>query len=304
MPHHRLALLLMASCLTLPAVAAAPPVISTDTDAGATVIPLWNGPAPGTSAWTGAEVDKVIDHPVGKIRIKTNITVPTLTVVRPAPGKANGTAMIVVPGGAFQALAWDMEGTEVARWLADQGITAFVLKYRVRPQEMDSKDPLPSDVPGMMRALAPRRAIAIADAEQAVRLVRGGAAKFGIDAQKIGMMGFSAGAITTIGVVLEGERAVRPDFVASIYGGAMVPSPKLPGDAPPLFIAVAQDDTLAGQASVELFSLWTAAKLPAELHEYEKGGHGFGMRKHNLPVDAWPAAFAAWLRSRGLLPAL
>lgn len=265
------------------------------------VIRLWPGQAPGTETWTGEETERVDQtNPFGPIKVKSNITVPTLTVVRPAAGKANGTAVIVLPGGAFQILAWDIEGTEVARHLADRGITAFVLKYRVRAAK-----PQPGqvfDMAGILKAMQPLRKFAIDDAAQAMRIVRRDSARFGVNPDKVGMMGFSAGAITTLGLILEGDAATRPNFAAPIYGMTMIENPTVPADAPPIFIASAQDDFLSA-GSLETYSLWNAAKRPAELHIYDKGGHGFGMRAKDMPVGSWPLAFDSWLVRHGFLPA-
>jgi acetyl esterase/lipase len=263
---------------------------------------LWPGAAPGTESWSGAEVEVDADLPAGKTHIVTNVTVPTLTVIRPAPGRANGTAVLVAPGGAFRALAWDLEGTEVARWLAERGITAFVLKYRVRP---------PADGAGAgtqafdewWAGTKAAREVAIADARQALRLIRTGAGRYGLKADRVGMIGFSAGAMVTMGAVLGTDPAVRPDFAAPVYG-AMAPDAVPAAGAPPLFIVAAQDDPQVPPAkSVAIFDAWTAAHLTAELHLYEKGGHGFGMRARNMPADAWPRALEAWLVSRGLMAA-
>lgn len=281
---------------------AAPAAAQSDTGTTEEVIRVWPGPAPGSEAWTGPEVSSDGKVPAGKIQIKTNVSVPTLTVVRPAPDKANGTAMLVLPGGAFMALAWDLEGTEVARWLAERGITAFILKYRVRSIAPPPGQKPPTEVAELVKLLEPNRKFAVADATQAMRVVRQNAAQYGVRPDRIGMIGFSAGAITTMGVLLEGDPRARPDFAAPIYGMTMIASPAVPADAPPLFIVTAQDDsTLAPAGSIEIFKLWTEAKRPAELHIYEKGGHGFGMRPSNLPVSNWPSAFEAWLTSHGLL---
>jgi acetyl esterase/lipase len=262
------------------------------------VIRLWPGQAPGTEDWKGHEqaVDAKLPN-VGKVHIITNVTVPTLTVYRPV-GKGNGTAMIVVPGGAFRALPWDLDGTETAQWLTSHGITAFVLKYRVRPP---TSRPGPESFDAFARRTQPARAIAVADAEQAVRLIRSHARDYAVSPDRIGMIGFSAGAMITLDVAVAADPSVRPDFAISLYG-ALLTSKTPPAGAPPLFIAAAQDDPEAPvQNSVDIFEAWTRARLPAELHVYEKGGHGFGFRAHHLPVDRWPDALQAWLSSRGYI---
>lgn len=272
-----------------------------DQKPGDEVIRVWPGNAPGSEQFSGTETTSERPHFSGKIQIIQNVSVPTLTVFRPAQGKANGTAMLVLPGGAFGALAWDLEGTEVAHWLVERGITAFLLKYRVRswPLPPNFKPKSPADY---LPILEPGRKIAVLDATEAVRLVRNRAADHGIKSDRIGMIGFSAGAATTMGVVLGTDALARPDFAAPIYGMTMIEAPVVPANAPPLFLVAAQDDkTVPGERSTQIFELWNEAKRPAELHLYAKGGHGFGMRPQNLPVDAWPAAFEAWLRSQGLI---
>lgn len=265
------------------------------------VLRVWPGDAPGVEHWSGPETTEESPQPAGKVQLKRNVSVPTLTVFRPAAGKANGTAVLVLPGGAFGALAWDLEGTEVAQWLSDRGITAFLLKYRVRSWPIPPGFK-PKSIADYLPLLEPGRKIAVADASEAVRVVRRNAAEYGIQPDRIGMIGFSAGAATTMGVILEADAAARPDFAAPIYGMTMLKAPLAPARAPPLFVVAAQDDsTVPSERSTEIFDLWTKAKRPAELHLYEKGGHGFGMRPRNLPVDRWPAAFEAWLTSQELL---
>lgn len=240
---------------------------------------------------------------MGRVHVVTNVTVPTLTVFRPPAGKANGSAMVVVPGGSFRALAWDLDGTETAQWLAGRGITAFVLKYRVRPPG-DSAPSGPETFDSFLMRTKSSRAIAVADARQALRLVRRRAAAYGLRADRVGMIGFSAGAITTLAVASGGAGEPRPDFAAALYG-AIPPEAGPAADSPPLFVAAAQDDPQVPPAkSTEAFERWTRAGRPAELHLYEKGGHGFGFRRHGLPADSWPAALEAWLASHGFAPRL
>jgi acetyl esterase/lipase len=264
------------------------------------VVRLWPGQAPGTEDWKAPEEGADVTLPnVGKIHVITNVTVPTLTVFRPAAGRANGTAMVVLPGGSFRALAWDVDGLETARWLASRGITAFVLKYRVRPPQKGES--FGESLEDFARATQARRAFVVADAEQAMRFVRSHARQYSLAPNRVGIIGFSAGAMATVDVALAKDPAVRPDFAVPMYGAAL--TRETPGaGAPPLFIGAAQDDAqLPVINSVEIFERWTKAGVPAELHIYEKGGHGFGFRTHHLPADAWPASFEAWLASRGYL---
>lgn len=256
---------------------------------------LWPGDAPGTKNWTGEESQLDVELPaIGKIHVVSNVTVPTVTIFRPPAGKANGTAMLIAPGGAFRALVWDMNGTEVAQWLVDRGITAVVIKYRVRP---------PQQSPGTsgQGAFEAARDIAVADARQALSLVRKNAKAYGLSPDRVGMIGFSAGAVTVMQLALSPDAAARPDFAVAAYGG--IPADAVPtAAAPPLFIVAAQDDPqVPSRESMEIYRKWTEAKRPAELHLYEKGGHGFSMRAGKRPVDKWPEALEAWLLDRGMI---
>jgi len=261
------------------------------------VVRLWPGQAPGTESWSGNEQSADAELPnVGKIHVITNVTVPAFTIVRSA--KPNGTGVIVVPGGAFRALPWDLDGTEPAHWLADRGITAFILKYRVRPPDTPQRE---ESFDAFAARTSPAPEIAVADAEQAMRLIRAHAKEYGVNSRRIGMIGFSAGAMTTMSVAACGDPSVRPDFAVSLYGALLTPQ-QPPAGAPPLFIVAAQDDPQVPSAkALGIFQAWTAAGLPAELHLYEKGGHGFGFRTHHLPADRWPQAFEAWLAAGGYL---
>ncbi|HEX7035736.1 MAG TPA: alpha/beta hydrolase [Pseudomonadales bacterium] len=275
------------------------------------VVPIWPGEPPGTSHWVLPETVESQHVPAAGrvVQLIRNVTVPTLTVVRPKPALATGAGVIVLPGGGFGALAWDLEGTEVAHWLAERGVTAFVLKYRIQDPdpalqpkitEVLSRPPA-ERFQGFMEVIEPRRRIAVADAMQAIRVVRSAASTYGVSADRIGIMGFSAGAITTMGAALEGQGDARPSFAVPVYG-AMAAGGKPSADAPPLFIVVAaDDDTVAAEQSIAVFQAWQAAGVPAELHVYETGGHGFGLGKPGTASAHWPAAFQAWLARRGLV---
>lgn len=265
------------------------------------VVRLWPGAAPGTEGWTGPEEEADADIPgSGRIHVVTNVTVPTVTVFRPDSGRANGTAVLVLPGGAFRALAWDLDGTEVAQWLAARGVTAFVLRYRVRPPGASAPSGAETLDAFLLRT-RPARDIAVADARQALRLIRSDATQYGIKKDRVGAIGASAGAMTVIDLALAPDAAARPDFAVAASGAAPPEAGPATG-APPLFIVAAQDDPqVPSGKSVELYERWTQAGRPAELHLYAKGGHGFGMRPHRLPADRWPAALEAWLQSLGLV---
>jgi acetyl esterase/lipase len=262
------------------------------------VVRLWPGAPPGGTLAKSPERTFTEQADWKQQLVTISVSDPTMTVVRPKAGTANGTAMVVAPGGGFISLVWDLEGTEVADWLAARGITAFILKYRVSlPGAAEAGA---TDTGQRLALMEPRRKMAVADALQAISLVRQNAARWGIDRKRVGMMGFSAGAMTTMGAVLADDPAQRPDFAAPIYGAA--PGAVAAPDSPALFIAHAQDDPLVpAVSSTAIFDAWQAAKRPAELHIYAQGGHGFGMRAQGLPVDRWPSDFEAWLGSRGLI---
>jgi acetyl esterase/lipase len=231
---------------------------------------------------------------------------PTLTVYPPEPSEATGTAVIVCPGGGFYILAINHEGIDVARWLNEKGITVFVLKYRLGQSMTDN----PGQELGenMKKAdfdkkISPIISLSVADGKAAIEYVRKHASEYKIDPQKIGIMGFSAGGTVAASAAFNFTPQNRPDFVAPVY--AFMP-PSMQGtvadDAPPLFIAAATDDGLnLTSHSVALYSKWLEAKKPAEIHIYEKGGHGFGMKKQGIPTDTWIDRFGDWLALHGYI---
>jgi len=264
--------------------------------ASAQTLPLYPGPAPGSEKWTWAETDVI--GPKDDIRRIGNVIKPTLTAYLPDPSKSNGTAIVICPGGGFRILAFDHEGIEVARFLNAHGVAAFVLKYRVaRTGDDGEKD---------KAIMAERRkeaiAMGIADAQQAMKMVRARAKEWRVNPSRIGILGFSAGGWITSAVALEHDAQSRPDFAAPIYG-ALQPEFKVPADPMPLFIVHADDDKTVPPArtSARLYTAWKEAGAPAEMHIYAQGGHGFGMRKKNLPVDTWTDRLRDWLSSQGLL---
>jgi len=246
-----------------------------------------------------------------------NVVIPTLTLFKPSPDAVNGTAIIVAPGGAFHFLMMDHEGYDVAHWLTNLGVTAFVLKYRV--QHTPEND---ADMPGFLEELGqklphpdhlevnpptsypPAEAARLwgeEDGRQAIRFLREHAEEFGIDPNRIGIMGFSAGGGIAINAVLEHDSLSRPDFAAGIYPGYRIVTP-VPEDAPPLFTAIADDDrAVAPISSSRLYEAWHKAGKPVELHIFANGGHGFGMNKQDLLSDLWIDLFKNWMNSHGFL---
>jgi len=257
------------------------------------VIPLYPGAAPGSENWNWPETSTV--GPNDTILRIGNITKPALTVYLPDPAKANGTAMVVCPGGGFRILAYNHEGTEVAEYLNSLGVTVFLLKYRVmRTGDAGEK------AEAMARRVEAIK-LGVADAQQAMKIVRSRAAEWKVRPDRIGIMGFSAGGWITSAVALNHDEQSRPNFAAPIYG-ALPDNFTVPKDAPPLFLAHADDDkTVPSLRSIRLYTAWKEAGIPAELHIYTSGGHGFGMRKKNLPVDTWIERLRDWLGAQGLL---
>src|SRR5947209_9272258 len=247
------------------------------------VIPLWPHGVPGSEDWTQQEKESFSPPPIS-FRNLRNVTQPTLTAFLPHPSRATGTAVVVCPGGAFHALAIDHEGLDVARWLSSRGVAAFVLKYRLLATEVDDEDferqiqANMSDRNKMMEVTKQIAPLAVADGQQAIKVVWQRASQWGIAPERIGMMGFSAGGRVTAGVALEHDTDSRPNFAAAIYG-ALWEDLAVPAGAPPLFIALANDDELAVDPGLVLYRAWRAAGKSVELHIYARGGHGFGMRE-------------------------
>jgi acetyl esterase/lipase len=254
--------------------------------------------ASNPETWTMSSADNV--------PVVQNVSVPTLTPFLPPKGKATGTAVIIAPGGAFVMLAMDHEGWAVARWLQSQGVAAFVLRYRVLPTEPKAAGLEKTTASFADRAVLARRmqegvTLATADAQEAMRVVRAQAKEWGVDPDRIGFMGFSAGAMTTMNLVYADQPGTRPAFIAPIYGGLGAPARPVPNGPPPMWAAMAADDPLFGKTDFALIPAWEAKGGAVELHLYEHGGHGFGYPgRRGTTTMQWPADFLAWLRSRGL----
>jgi len=266
------------------------------------VVPLYPGTPPGSTQENYPE--KQYFSKVWNTDVVTNVTRPTLTIFKPSPELKNGTAIVICPGGGFMALSIASEGTEVAKFLAAKGVTAFVLKYRLAHTGEDATQEFAAAFADRQKYDAMTKNViplALADGLAAVAYVRQHASEWGISPDKVGIIGFSAGGFVTAGVAVRYAPESRPAFVAVIYGGLMRES-SVPPDAPPMFIAAATDDNLGlAPASIALYEKWTAAQKSAELHMYAKGGHGFGARPHNIPTDHWIDRFAEWLQLEGFL---
>lgn len=294
--------LLLVALLPLPLLSGAPAPLVT--------VKLWPGTPPGDEALAlppEGDLTKPSDALIAGRRIIKlgNVSTP-LVEVHPAPrDKANGAAVVICPGGGFNILAWDLEGTEVSAWLNSLGVTGIVLKYRV-----------PARAHASARWLPP-----VQDAQRALRLARANAAAWNIDPQRLGILGFSAGgAAAGLTALKHAERlypridaaddlSARPDFALLVYPAYFF-DPKtnrlleeivVPADAPPTFFVHAWDDRVPVQNSLLLAAAMREKKVPAAVHVYPSGGHGYGLRRTSEPVTTWPDRAEAWLRHAGFL---
>lgn len=239
-----------------------------------------------------------------------NIGTATLTPFLPEPENATGAAVIVAPGGGFLWLSMGNEGWEVAEALAKEGIAAFVLKYRLRPtpQSLEDFEQIMNELfagignddkeeSSNRRRERPFPANPVVDAEAAYEMIVSRAAEWHVDPQRIGMMGFSAGAGATMATTLHSDK-VDFAFIAPIYGGMQ--AVEVPPDAPPMFVAIASDDFLFG-GEFGLIKSWFDAGRPVEFHLYQNGGHGFGLGNPDRTSNAWFEAYIHWLDVNGFL---
>lgn len=265
-------------------------------------IPLYQGKAPGTENWTQKEAQQF--NELFKTEVVFNVTQPSMLYFEADKTKANGTIIVIAPGGGFQSLSINREGIDLARKLAENGIASVVLKYRLI--ETKSNDPAKEmmenikDRKAFDARTAPIKVMAGDDIKTAISYLRTHAKELNINPEKLGVIGFSAGASVILESVLHSKDAsTLPNFAASIYGGPSqeILETEIPKAPLPLFICAASDDQLKlAPKSVLLYSKWLEAGQPAELHIYEKGGHGFGMGKQNNPVDNWSNVYLDWLR--------
>jgi len=271
-------------------------------------IALWPNVAPGETGDIGPEHDttKPTDgRPGGKAVIRTgNVSAPTITIYRPPPDKDTGTAVVVCPGGGYNILALDLEGSEVCEWLNSAGVTGVLLKYRVPARK------------GLERYAAP-----LQDAQRALGLVRSHAADWHIDRARIGILGFSAGGHLSAAASTHFEKrtyeavngadqvSCRPDFAIIIYPGYLVQkqgpdvSPELTvtSNTPPTFLVQTEDDPVHVENSVFYYLALKNAKVPAEMHLFASGGHGYGLRDSGKAVTKWPKLAEEWMRGLGVL---
>lgn len=277
-----------------------PQITVTKSPAEPNAIPLYGAKTPGTAGsenWA---------QYYGKYAVVRNVTRPTLTPFLPDPAKATGAAVVVAPGGAFMLLAIDPEGWRVAQALADRGIAAFVLKYRVMAtpagtaeaaafMDKQVRDGLrdPSKQPTIQYAPSTEDGLA------ALALVRSRANEWHIDPKRVGMIGFSAGAMTSLNTVLAAKPGSGPDFFGYIYGPQAEVA--VPAGAPPMFAAIALDDPLFPSMGFPIVEAWHKAKRPVELHAYAKGGHGFNLGIPGTTTTGMLEQYIAWLDMEGFL---
>ena len=260
---------------------------------------LWPAGAPGSEGLTSKEIIEPPNADHGYFKV-SNVHRPSVTVYLPSKDKATGVAVIICPGGAHRFLAIDIEGYNVAKWLSDQGIAGFVLKYRLAQTE---------------GANYQFEVHSLQDAQRAIQLVRSRATEWGINPTAIGIMGFSAGGAVA---ALAGTRfeaapgdatdpiavlSPRPDFLALFYPGLAAGAFDVSRETPPVFLVHADNDSMGPErSSIPFYLALRKARVPAELHIYASGGHGFGLRTTNrLPVGSWPSRFQEWLADRGFL---
>ncbi|WP_107657884.1 alpha/beta hydrolase [Nocardia suismassiliense] len=260
------------------------------------IIPLWPGSSPRLPSPYG-QTTTVPGLQDGKaVTLIRNVTEPALTVHRPDPARATGTAVIVCPGGSFITLTRGT-GADIADALAAQGCTAFVLRYRLLPSAPDDEDFIRHWATDYTMAdIEAQSYPAAIDARRAVQFVREHAATWQVEPRHIGILGSSAGGQLAFSAATDYDRQSRPDHVAALYAPAWHEY-TVPADAPPLFLALAGDDPDENVVPGNLarYQAWRAAGHAAELHVYAQGGHGFAMEPRGLPCDTWMDRYLEWL---------
>ncbi len=297
--------LITGTCTAWPAVGADNPL----------VLEIWPGRVPDESGNIGEEkflMSPKLEHKQVEVteptQMVTGVTKPTITIYRPAKDKNTGTAMLICPGGGYWNLYWQLEGEEVAAWLNSLGVTGIILKYRV-PRRPDEPKSEPARRP-------------LQDAQRAISLVRSKAGEWGIDPQRIGIVGFSAGGHLAIATATSFDQrtyapmddvdkiSCRPDFAIPVYSGylkakdkdELAPGLRIPPETPPVFLVHGGEDIVSPpEHSVILYLALKRAGIPAELHIYATATHDFGVRKNDQPYSTWTESCADWLRQQGLL---
>ncbi len=279
------------------------------------VVEVWPGVAPDESGNIGPErirmspkLDRTQVEVTESTRMVTDVSRPTMTIYRPAKDKSTGTALLICPGGGYWNLYWELEGEEVASWLNSIGVTGILLKYRV-PRRPDEPETEPARRP-------------LQDAQRAVSLVRSKASDWGIHAEQIGVVGFSAGGHLAISTATSYEKraykpiddvdkiSCRPNFAILVYPGylkakdkdELAPGLAIPAGTPPVFLAHGGEDIISSpEHSVLMYLALKKAKVPAELHIYAGAAHGFGVRPSDQPCSTWTESCTRWLDHQGFL---
>ncbi len=273
-------------------------------------LPVWPDKVPGEKGDIGPETDTTKPgqdgpRPEQYVIRQGNVSHPTLTVYHPPKDKDTGAAVLVCPGGGYSILALNLEGTEICQWLNSVGVTAILLKYRV-----------PS------RAGLEKHTAALQDAQRALSVIRSRAKEWGVDTKRVGILGFSAGGHLAAAASTNYEtrtypeidaadkESCRPDFTILIYPAyltdstdksKLAPEIKVTSSTPPAFIAMTQDDPVHVENAFTYARALQDAKVPAELHVYPTGGHGYGLRPTSNMVSHWPERAAEWMKAQGLL---
>lgn len=263
-------------------------------------IKIYDQIPPGSENWTWSESQN--DNNSVKTLVAFNVVEPSLTAYLPSSKNLNTPAVIICPGGGFHFLATDHEGSDLAKQLAQNGIAAFVLKYRTVPVNTDN----PFDMFASTRTAAewdkeatPYIPIAIEDGKEALRFLKTHAQEYRINSDKIGILGFSAGALVALGTTFSHEKICQPSFAASIYGDLRKEFfGRVTSELPALFLACAQDDDFGFiPVTLDVYNLWYSVGAPIEMHLFSKGGHGFGIGIPDNPASNWPQVFLTWLLS-------
>lgn len=253
-------------------------------------------------AWENEE--KEYFSTIWTTQVVTNVSQPSMQVFRAAPEKNTGTAVVVAPGGGLYALSIVNEGTAVAEWLAERGVTAFVLKYRLVPTGDDGTAEVMTTAPAtVLKNAGSLLPYSVVDGLNAIAHVRENASEYGVDPNKIGFLGFSAGGAVTMGVGYSYIDANRPNFLVPVYPWTDAQAVEAPKEnAPPMFIVCASNDPLGlAKGSIALYTSMLEANKNVSLMMYSKGGHGFGMYPQGLPSDTWIERFYDWAKSEKLI---
>lgn len=263
------------------------------------VIDLWPEGVPEPEGYQPPKI--AVEEEKNGVKLIKLVTKPSITLYQPPADQATGTAVLVCPGGGYGVLAIEHEGTQVCEWLNSIGVTAALLQYRVPRRAKTESEQFP-----------------LADAHQAMSILRTRADEFAIKPDRIGILGFSAGGHLSVMTALKGSEIggaekphTRPDFLIPVYPAYLTPGKdmdrlrpeiQITDKSPPICLIHAHNDGITAAGSALLYLEYRKRQIPAEIHVYHDGGHGFGMRQSGLPVASWPQRVAEWMKSIGVLP--